>query len=146
MCARVFVLTLILTVLNAPQNSTAQAAGADTQPVMAISSRGLPWSVVQMRPERTCQGQLVVATWYATGRRTATGQAFNPDDLTAAHRTLPFGSQPTVTNPRNGKSVIVVINDGGPFKRGITLDLARGAAHVIRMDQKQWVCMSEIRL
>jgi rare lipoprotein A len=68
-------------------------------------------------------------------------QAFNPSGYTAAHRTLPFGSRVTVTNPRNGKSVTVVINDRGPFTRGVTLDLARGAANAIDMRQTQWVCM-----
>jgi rare lipoprotein A len=47
----------------------------------------------------------------------------------------------TVTNPRAGKSVTVVINDRGPFTRGVTLDLARGAARAIGMNQTQWVCM-----
>ena len=71
----------------------------------------------------------------------ASGQAFNPSGYTAAHRTLPFGSRVTVTNPRNGKSVTVVINDRGPFTRGVTLDLARGAANAIDMRQTQWVCV-----
>ena len=84
----------------------------------------------------------MVATWYASGRRTASGQTFNPGSHTAAHRTLPFGSRVTVTNPRNGQSVTVVINDRGPFTRGVTLDLARGAAHAIGMHGTQWVCVS----
>jgi rare lipoprotein A len=62
--------------------------------------------------------------------------------MTAAHRTLAFGSQVTVTNPENGRSVTVTINDRGPFTRGVTLDLARGAAHAIGMSGTQWVCMS----
>jgi rare lipoprotein A len=140
----VFVVSLTLTVLNVPQTTAAQAAGPGAVPVKEISSHGFPWFVVQLRSEGTCSGQLVVATWYASDRRTASGQTLNPDGLTAAHHTLPFGSQLAVTNPRNGKSVTVVINDRGPFKRGITLDLARGAAHAIGMNQKQRVCISEI--
>jgi rare lipoprotein A len=140
----VFVLTLTLAVLNAPQTRAAQTASAGVVPVKEISSGSFPWFVAQLRSEDTCEGQLVVATWYASDRRTASGQAFNPDDMTAAHRTLPLGSRLTVTNPRNGKSVAVVINDRGPFKRGITLDLARGAARAIGMKDRQWVCMSEI--
>jgi rare lipoprotein A len=84
----------------------------------------------------------VVATWYAYGRRTASGQAFSAGGHTAAHRTLPFGSRVTVINPRNGRSVTVVVNDRGPFTRGVTLDLTRGAAHAIGMQSTQWVCMS----
>jgi rare lipoprotein A len=89
----------------------------------------------------SCAGQHVVATYYVAGRRTANGQAFNPGGLTAAHRTLPFGSQVTVTNPQTGASVSVVINDRGPFTRGVTLDLSRGAARAIGMRGTQWVCM-----
>jgi rare lipoprotein A len=90
----------------------------------------------------SCAGHRVVATWYQSGRRTASGAPFNPSGYTAAHRTLPFGSRVTVTNPRNGQSVTVTINDRGPFNRGITLDLARGAARAIGMNGTQQVCVS----
>lgn len=106
-------------------------------------SRGFGWFFAHSkRPQVACGGQHVVATFYVSGRRTASGQAFNSSAYTAAHRTLPFGSQVTVTNPENGRSVNVVINDRGPFTRGVTLDLARGAAHAIGMYRTQWVCMS----
>ena len=104
--------------------------------------RGFAWFFAHSRPQGSCAGQHVVATYYTSGRRTASGQAFNSSGYTAAHRTLPFGSQVTVTNPGNGSSVTVVINDRGPFTRGVTLDLARGAAHAIGMHGTQWVCMS----
>ena len=91
-----------------------------------------------------CAGKLVVAHWYAVGKRTASGERFDPNGLTAAHRTLPFGTRVTVTNPSNGKTVTVRINDRGPFTRGVTIDLARGAAKAIDMKPKQSVCMSEI--
>jgi rare lipoprotein A len=75
------------------------------------------------------------------GHRTASGQVFNAAGLTAAHRSLPFGSKVTVLNPQNGKSVVVEINDRGPFTSGVTIDLARGAANAIGMRGTQWVCM-----
>jgi rare lipoprotein A len=103
---------------------------------------GIP-STGQAEPA-PCAGKLVVATWYETGTETASGERFDPDGLTAAHRTLPFGSRVTVTNPRNGKSVTITINDRGPFTRGIDIDLSRGAARAIDMASKQPVCMSEI--
>jgi rare lipoprotein A len=53
-----------------------------------------------------------------------------------------FGSQVRVTNPQNGKAITVTINDRGPFTRGVTLDLARGAARAIGMYGMQWVCMN----
>jgi rare lipoprotein A len=106
-----------------------------------VHGRGFAWFFSHSRPHGTCSGQHVVATYYASGRRTASGQAFDPGGYTAAHRTLPFGSRVTVTNPENGRSVTVVINDRGPFTRGVTLDLARGAAHSIGMYRTQWVCI-----
>jgi rare lipoprotein A len=105
-------------------------------------SRGFGWFFSHSRPHGSCAGQQVVATYYSSGGRTASGQGFNSGGLTAAHRTLAFGSQVTVTNPDNGKSVTVTINDRGPFTHGVTLDLARGAAHAIGMSGTQWVCMS----
>ena len=65
------------------------------------------------------------------GRPTASGEQFNPRQFTAAHKTLPFGSKVRVTNPRNGRSVIVRINDRGPFVSGRTIDLSRAAAEEI---------------
>ena len=137
----ILVLSLALAVLSDVETASAQSAIAGAGPVTKVSSRGFEWFLKHSRPEGQCAGQFVVATWYASGRRTASGQAFNPDGHTAAHRTLPFGTQLTVTNPRNGKSVTVIINDRGPFTRGVTLDLARGAARAIGMTQTQWVCL-----
>jgi rare lipoprotein A len=68
------------------------------------------------------------ASYYATGTSTASGERFNPDGLTAAHRTLPFNTMVRVTNLANNKSVDVRINDRGPFGSSERcLDLARGA-------------------
>lgn len=72
-----------------------------------------------------------VASFYSNafaGHRTASGEAFDPGQLTAAHRTLPFGSHVRVTNPANGRSVVVRINDRGPFHSGRVIDLSRSAA------------------
>lgn len=62
------------------------------------------------------------------GRRTASGETFDMGAMTAAHRTLPFGSLVRVTNPANGRSVTVRINDRGPFSRGRVIDVSRAAA------------------
>ncbi|CDX13732.1 Lipoprotein A [Mesorhizobium sp. ORS 3324] len=69
------------------------------------------------------------ASWYALHSRTASGERMNPAALTAAHRSLPFGTKLKVTNKNNGRSVVVRINDRGPFVRGRMLDLSRGAAN-----------------
>jgi rare lipoprotein A len=69
------------------------------------------------------------ASWYSLPRnKTANGERMNPAAMTAAHRSLPFGTKLRVTNQRNGKSVIVRINDRGPFIKGRVLDLSKGAA------------------
>ncbi|HEX2447523.1 MAG TPA: septal ring lytic transglycosylase RlpA family protein [Methyloceanibacter sp.] len=88
--------------------------------------------------------QRVTATWYGDelkGRRTASGQVFNPNALTAAHKTLPFGTCLVVGNPKTGKSVRVTVNDRGPFTPGLTLDLSKGAARAIGMKSTQGVTM-----
>ncbi|MGH6859189.1 MAG: septal ring lytic transglycosylase RlpA family protein [Phyllobacterium sp.] len=69
------------------------------------------------------------ASWYALHSRTASGERMNPSALTAAHRTLPFGSKVKVTNQRNGKSIVVRINDRGPFIKGRVIDLSKAAAN-----------------
>ncbi|MCD2185161.1 septal ring lytic transglycosylase RlpA family protein [Rhizobium sp. TRM96647] len=73
------------------------------------------------------------ASWYALTSKTASGERMNPAKLTAAHKTLRFGTKIKVTNSRNGKSVIVRINDRGPFIRGRVLDLSKAAASEIGM-------------
>ena len=88
--------------------------------------------------------QIVAATWYGNefrGSRTASGEVFNPEGLTAAHKSLPFGTCLVVGNPRTGRSVIVRVNDRGPFTEGMTLDLSAGAARVIGMHSTQKVSM-----
>jgi rare lipoprotein A len=66
-------------------------------------------------------------SYYETGSVTASGEPFDPDGLTAAHKSLPFDTRVRVTNTANGKSVVVRINDRGPFVSGRCIDLARGA-------------------
>jgi rare lipoprotein A len=73
------------------------------------------------------------ASWYALTSKTASGERMNPAKLTAAHRSLPFGTKVLVTNKRNGKSVIVRINDRGPFIRGRVIDVSKAAAANIGM-------------
>jgi peptidoglycan lytic transglycosylase len=75
-----------------------------------------------------------IASVYAYhGGRTASGERVSPGALTAAHRSLPFGTRVRVTNERNGRSVVVRINDRGPFVRGRIIDLTPAAARAIGM-------------
>ena len=75
-----------------------------------------------------------LGAWYQMpGSRTACGERMNPDDRTAAHKTLPCGTRVSVQNRRTGKAVVVRINDRGPFAGGRVIDLTRGAAEQIGM-------------
>jgi rare lipoprotein A len=72
-----------------------------------------------------------LASYYARehdGRRTASGETYDMDAMTAAHRTLPFGTRLRVTNLENGRQVVVRVNDRGPFRRGRIIDVSRAAA------------------
>jgi rare lipoprotein A len=76
-----------------------------------------------------------VAAFYSTNYsgRTACGEHYDPKKYTAAHRSLPFGTRLRVTDPRSQRSVIVVVNDRGPFTRGRVLDLSLAAAKALHM-------------
>ena len=74
-----------------------------------------------------------VASFYWQPQRVASGGWFNPNAMTAAHKTLPFGTRVRVTHAGNGRSVVVRINDRGPYIRGRIIDLSRAAAGVIGM-------------
>ena len=108
------------------------------EPVQAVAPKApvvvQPPVVAPPKPAKT----LVVSTstgeasWYGPGffgNRTANGEVFRPGTMTAAHRTLPFGTKVKVTNLRNGKETIVRINDRGPFIGQRVIDIAHGAAH-----------------
>lgn len=86
------------------------------------------------------------ASWYALTSRTASGERMNPAAMTAAHRTLPFGTKLVVTNQRNGKSVTVRINDRGPFIKGRVIDLSKAAAHQLGFIQSGHtsICMTKV--
>ena len=68
------------------------------------------------------------ASWYALHSKTASGERMNPQAFTAAHRSMRFGTKLRLTNPRNGRTVVVRINDRGPFIKGRVLDVSKAAA------------------
>jgi peptidoglycan lytic transglycosylase len=93
-------------------------------------------------PSSADADQQVRAAWYGNelrGHRTASGETFNPDALTAAHKSLPFGTCLVVGNPKTGKTVAVRVNDRGPFVSGLTLDLSSGggARHRHAIDRER---------
>ncbi len=96
---------------------------------------------VQNRRKRapSLQTHTVKASWYGSelrGHKTASGERFDPNRLTAASKTLPMGSVVHVTNPENGRTVTVRINDRGPYVRGRSLDLSHRAARMIGITKR----------
>jgi rare lipoprotein A len=87
-----------------------------------------------------CPSSSMNATQCSAGSGTASGQAFRPDGLTAAHKKLPFGTRVKLTNPHTGASTVVTINDRGSFTRGRDIDLSRGAARAIGLTSVGTVC------
>jgi rare lipoprotein A len=90
-----------------------------------------------------------IASWYGPrfhGRRTASGERFNRDALTAAHKTLPLGARVMVSNPRTGKQIVVRINDRGPYLGNRILDLSEAAAQALGLKARgrDWVVMNEV--
>lgn len=75
--------------------------------------------------------QSVIVSWYKHGRVTANGERFNPNGLTVAHKSLPFGTKVRFTNPNTGSSVVLRVNDRGPFIKGREFDLTLRAAKIL---------------
>lgn len=106
----------------------ARAAASDDAPGLAVPER----PSLGLRGGRDLQRG--VASWYGPGfhgRLTANGERFDMNELTAAHKTLPFGTRVLVHNPRTGKEVVVRINDRGPFIKGRMIDLSKAAAKAL---------------
>lgn len=110
---------------------TPAAGVASVAPTGAAGAQALP-----AQPSASATIEEGVASWYGpgfAGRLTASGEVFDPNELTAAHRTLPFGTRVRVTSVRSGRSVVVRINDRGPFAKNRIIDLSRAAAEAIGM-------------
>jgi hypothetical protein len=84
-----------------------------------------------LRDSMAPSGSYALASFYSHGRWTANGEKFDPKDLTAAHRTLPFGTRVRVTSLTTGRSVTVRVNDRGPYIRGRAIDVSSSAAKML---------------
>jgi rare lipoprotein A len=89
------------------------------------------FSPIHLTPSAAAQTGVASVYSHESGSATASGQKLDREALTAAHRTLPFGTKVKVTNKSNGRSVIVTINDRGPFVRGRVIDVTPAAARVL---------------
>ena len=106
------------------------------RPVQAARGTPPPVRETSTTPTPIVQGERGIASWYGHpyhGRPTASGEIYNMYDMTAAHRTLPFGTRVTVHDLENGQDVTVRINDRGPFVEGRIIDLSYAAAQAMRM-------------
>lgn len=92
---------------------------------------GLLGAVLVAAPDAEARTQTGIASWYQMGKKTANGERYNPDGMTAAHRTLPFGTIVEVKNLRNGRTARLRINDRGPFVGGRIIDVSRGGARAL---------------
>ena len=93
----------------------------------------------EVRPVKTKPYQVGTASWYGQifdGKPTASGEPYDMYDMTAAHLTLPMGSYVRVTNLRNGRAVVVRVNDRGPIVPGRIIDLSYGAAQALQFKQR----------
>jgi rare lipoprotein A len=106
-------------------------ASTPIEPVVAVAP--------EPPPPPPSFAQVGRASWYGDwhhGRKTASGERFNKNELTAAHRTLPLGTEARVTNLENGRAVEVLVNDRGPYIKGRVIDLSEAAAKELGMKEK----------
>lgn len=127
------VLTLILAgCSSAPRYGSQTTPGKKTPPERRTPTRQIP---VDKSPQLSYQRSWIgLSSWYGEdfhGKKTANGEIFDMHSLTAAHKTLPLGTQIRVTNLENNRSVVVRVNDRGPYVEGRILDLSYGAAKAL---------------
>src|ERR1700732_2711097 len=128
--ARTLATVLLVVSLGAAQRPASSESGR-TRNLVTQSARG--------ETGRAKPYQIGTASWYGDyfqGKATASGEPYNMYDLTAAHPTLPLGSWVRVTNLRNGRAVVVRINDRGPVVPGRIIDLSYNTARVLHFDSK----------
>jgi rare lipoprotein A len=135
-------IVILITVLLSATHTGIHRSGMDTtyNPLYSSAEAAPRPALISKKGTQTHKQRALVpvtqgkASFYSDqfhGHKTANGETFNMDKLTAAHPSLPFGTRVRVTNLRNGKDVIVRINDRGPFVKGRIIDLSVGAAKEI---------------
>lgn len=129
--------TAVIAAISSPAFAASPAATQMPKVVFDEAHDSMNWDPASMNRVETLQAKTAsLASWYGPGfhgRRTASGQIYNQNALTAAHKSLPFGTRVKVTNLNNGKSVVVVVTDDGPHVAGRIIDLSKGAAERIGM-------------
>ena len=118
---------------NVATAPTRAVRNVQTSSVAVARRMALRDSIAPRSTSRSIEG---VASYYWQGSRVASGGKYNPNGLTAAHRSLPFGTRLRVSDPKTHRSVVVTINDRGPFVHGRVLDLSLGAARAIGLQNR----------
>jgi rare lipoprotein A (peptidoglycan hydrolase) len=115
---------------TAPATPTPSAT-ASKKPAAKLKAKAKAKATPKKTGYKVVRSGVCEASFYGEGQETASGESFNPSELTAAHKTLPFGTKVRVTNEANGESVIVRINDRGPYAGGRCLDLSTAAMKAV---------------
>ena len=124
-------------------------AGCSAYDAARVAPRPAPAVEAAPAPASSAPGRVTVASWYGPGfigQRTASGEVYHRDDLTAASRSLPLGTRVQVTNLDTGRAVVVRINDRGPYVHGRGIDLSERAAKRIGLDRSGVARVSVARL
>jgi rare lipoprotein A len=136
----------------APKPPAAPAAAPEPGDTKATTPLNTPQSTASNpspeREEATSWQESGIASWYGPGfhgKRTASGERFNTNEFTAAHKTLPFGTRVRVKSLLNGKEVVVRINDRGPFIKGRIIDLSQAAAQALGLSGIKQVTLERLR-
>jgi len=127
--------------IDTKETNTETENGVKTESTTEVKTEAAPTVTPAATETETSSAKMVemgtmTASWYGPGfhgRTTANGEVYDQMALTAAHKELPFGTMLLVTNPRNGRSAFVRINDRGPYINGRDLDLSQGTATALKM-------------
>ena len=125
--------------LSTPRASASTLRTTRTTPQFASSDSGVKAESKTVKANRKAAKILMIASWYGDqfqGRLTASGELFDLNQLTAAHKTLPLGTRVKLTAPSTGRSVVVRINDRGPWLKGRDFDLSEAAATSLGIHDK----------
>lgn len=141
-----YVFIIILVALSVAYINSGDTSASENETAKVVVSKDAEPSLSEITFEELGQ---MKASWYGPkfhGKRTANGESYNQMALTAAHKTLPFGTLLKITNLKNGRSAIVRINDRGPFIENRDLDLSKGTAATLGMLRKGVVRVKVERL
>jgi rare lipoprotein A len=135
-CAVILTTAMVAGCAQSPvhtSRSSLSTAGREASLFSIKEKHQIPFGTAGRMPQDSSVG---VASFYTEGARTASGERLNPNELTAAHRTLPFGTRLRITSVASGRSVVVRVNDRGPFVKGRAVDVSYSAAKQLGITER----------